>query len=34
LLYSLSKSVTSTALGFALGEGLVDLDDPVVSGHR
>jgi CubicO group peptidase (beta-lactamase class C family) len=30
-LYSLSKSFTSTALGFALGEGLVDLDDTVVS---
>ena len=31
LLYSLSKSFTSTALGFALSEGLLDLDDPVVS---
>jgi len=31
LLYSLSKSFTSTALGFALGEGLFDLDSPVVS---
>ena len=31
LLYSLSKSFTSTALGFALSEGLFDLDDPVVS---
>lgn len=31
LLYSLSKSFTSTALGFALDEGLVDLDDAVVS---
>src|ERR671936_2377329 len=31
LLYSLSKSFTSTALGFALEEGLVDLDDTVVS---
>ena len=31
LLYSLSKSFTSTALGFALTEGLLDLDDPVVS---
>ncbi len=31
LLYSLSKSFTSTALGFALNEGLFDLDDPVVS---
>ena len=31
LLYSLSKSFTSTALAFALEEGLVGLDDPVVS---
>ncbi len=31
LLYSLSKSFTSTALGFALREGLFDLDAPVVS---
>jgi CubicO group peptidase (beta-lactamase class C family) len=31
LLYSLSKSFTSTALGFALSEGLFDLDDRVVS---
>jgi CubicO group peptidase (beta-lactamase class C family) len=31
LLYSLSKSFTSTALGFALSEGLFDLDDTVVS---
>jgi CubicO group peptidase (beta-lactamase class C family) len=31
LLYSLSKSFTSTALGFALQEGLVTLDDTVVS---
>lgn len=31
LLYSLSKSFTSTALGFAVAEGLVDLDAPVVS---
>jgi CubicO group peptidase (beta-lactamase class C family) len=31
LLYSLSKSFTSTALGLALEEGLVGLDDPVVS---
>ena len=30
-LYSLSKSFTSTALAFALDEGLVDLDDTVVS---
>jgi CubicO group peptidase (beta-lactamase class C family) len=31
LLYSLSKSFTSTAVGFAVGEHLLDLDDPVVS---
>ncbi|MCQ9130370.1 serine hydrolase domain-containing protein [Streptomyces hilarionis] len=31
LLYSLSKSFTSTALGFAVAEGLIGLDDPVVS---
>jgi CubicO group peptidase (beta-lactamase class C family) len=31
LLYSLSKSFTSTALGLALAEGLVGLDDTVVS---
>ena len=31
LLYSLSKSFTSTAAGFALQEGLFTLDDPVVS---
>jgi CubicO group peptidase (beta-lactamase class C family) len=31
LLYSLSKSFTSTALAFALSEGLVDLDDTAVS---
>ena len=31
LLYSLSKSFTSAALGLALQEGLLDLDDPVVS---
>ncbi|HEY0374027.1 MAG TPA: serine hydrolase [Amnibacterium sp.] len=30
LLYSLSKTFTSTALGFALAEGLVGLDDPIV----
>lgn len=29
-LYSLSKSFTSTALGFAVGEGLLSLDDRVV----
>jgi len=31
LLYSLSKSFASTALGLALGEGLVDLDATVLS---
>jgi CubicO group peptidase (beta-lactamase class C family) len=31
LLYSLSKSVTSAALGLAVGEGLVDLDATVLS---
>ncbi|MDX2681197.1 serine hydrolase domain-containing protein [Streptomyces sp. NY05-11A] len=31
LLYSLSKSFTSTAAGFAVAEGLIDLDDPVLS---
>jgi CubicO group peptidase (beta-lactamase class C family) len=31
LLYSLSKSFTSTALGFAVAEGLVSLDDTVLS---
>jgi len=31
LLYSLSKSFTSTAAGIAIGEGLVRLDDPVIS---
>jgi len=31
LLYSLSKSFTSTAAGFAVGEGLVDLDRTVLS---
>ncbi|MFF0200470.1 serine hydrolase domain-containing protein [Streptomyces sp. NPDC005017] len=31
LLYSLSKSFTSTAAGFALAEGLIGLDDTVVS---
>ena len=30
LLYSLSKSFTSTALAFAVDEGLVDLDDTVL----
>src|SRR4051794_27228339 len=33
LLYSLSKSFTSTALGFAVDEGLLDLDDTVVSHY-
>ena len=31
LLYSLSKSFTSTAAGFAMDEGLLDLDAPVIS---
>jgi CubicO group peptidase (beta-lactamase class C family) len=31
LLYSLSKSFTATAAAFAQAEGLLDLDDPVVS---
>src|SRR6201986_3618413 len=31
LLYSLSKSFTSTAAAFAQAEGLLDLDDAVVS---
>ncbi|MCQ9180001.1 beta-lactamase family protein [Streptomyces sp. IBSBF 2953] len=31
LLYSLSKSFTATAAGFAVAEGLIGLDDPVVS---
>jgi CubicO group peptidase (beta-lactamase class C family) len=30
LLYSLTKSFTSTAVGLAVGEGLLSLDDPVV----
>jgi len=30
LVYSLSKSFTSTAVGFAVDAGLVDLDDPVL----
>lgn len=30
LLYSLSKSFTATALGIAVGDGLVDLDAPVL----
>ncbi|MEU2284119.1 serine hydrolase domain-containing protein [Streptomyces sp. NPDC013178] len=31
LLYSLSKSFTATAAGFAVAEGLIRLDDPVIS---
>jgi len=31
LLYSLSKSFTSTAIGIAVGEGLVSLDDQIIS---
>lgn len=31
LLYSLSKSFTATAIGIAIGEGLLSLDDPVTS---
>ena len=31
MLYSLSKSFTSTAIGIAVDEGLVSLDDPVIS---
>ncbi|HXH33681.1 MAG TPA: serine hydrolase domain-containing protein [Plantibacter sp.] len=31
LLYSLSKSFTSTAVGMAVGEGLLSLDDTVIS---
>src|SRR5882724_1842530 len=31
LLYSLSKSLTSTAAAFAQAEGLLDLDDTVIS---
>ncbi len=34
LLYSLSKSFTSTAFGFAVGEGLLALDDRVVDRVR
>src|SRR5579864_6580527 len=30
LLYSLSKSFTSTAAAFAAAEGLLDLDDPII----
>ena len=29
-LYSLSKSFTSTAIGFAVAEGLISVDDPVI----
>ncbi|MHB1629976.1 MAG: serine hydrolase domain-containing protein [Bacilli bacterium] len=31
MLYSLSKSFTSTAIGMAVGEGLLSVNDPVVS---
>ncbi|WP_406491211.1 beta-lactamase family protein [Streptomyces sp. NBC_01604] len=31
LLYSLSKSFTATAVGLAVAEGLIGLDDPVIS---
>ncbi len=31
MLYSLSKSFTSTAIGMAVDEGLISLDDPVIS---
>ena len=31
LLYSLSKSFTSTAIGLAVSEGLISLNDPVIS---
>ena len=31
MLYSLSKSFTSTAIGMAIDEGLISLDDPVIS---
>ncbi|MFI9169523.1 serine hydrolase domain-containing protein [Streptomyces lincolnensis] len=31
LLYSISKSFTATAAGFAVAEGLIRLDDPVIS---
>ncbi|WP_128429623.1 serine hydrolase domain-containing protein [Streptomyces cyaneus] len=31
LLYSISKSFTATAAGIAVGEGLIRLDDPVIS---
>ncbi|MEU9173551.1 serine hydrolase domain-containing protein [Streptomyces sp. NPDC048420] len=31
LLYSLSKSFTATAAGFAVAEGVIGLDDPVIS---
>lgn len=30
VLYSLSKSFCSTAVGFAVGEGLISLDDPLI----
>ena len=31
LMHSLSKSFTSTAIGLAIGEGQLSLDDPVIS---
>jgi CubicO group peptidase (beta-lactamase class C family) len=31
VLFSLSKSFTSTAVGFAVGEGKISLDDPVLN---
>jgi CubicO group peptidase (beta-lactamase class C family) len=31
MLYSLSKSFTSTAIGMAIDEGLISIDDPVIS---
>ncbi len=34
ILYSLTKSFTSTAAGFAITEGLLSLDDPVLSFFR
>ncbi|MEI0740303.1 serine hydrolase domain-containing protein [Paenibacillus sp. JTLBN-2024] len=34
MLFSLSKSFTSTAIGMAVQEGILTLDDPVVSFFR
>lgn len=34
MLFSLSKSFTSTAIGMAVQEGLLKLDDPVISFFR